>query len=200
MLRSQHSTPYWLLICLSFLLLLTSCSSSSVRVLDYWTSDQFEDYSKQKFLVACKAIDTNNRIAFEHQISRKMKHKRIDARESNLEFSEPDLTTADQLIASQGETLIDQGYGGVVFASVKNVIESDAIGKNAKKKQRQNPGSYPLSHTYVIEARIYDLQRPREDQLVGVNLVSVTDPKSADKLVKRYSKVVGRHFKRSPSQ
>lgn len=194
---SVCSSRVFLIVVLSAVL---GACSSSVRVLDYWTSESFRDFSDEVFLVACKAIDTNNRKAFEQQISKKMKHKRIDAKASYLEFKEQQLTTSDQLIATQGQILAEDGYEGVVFAAVKNVILSDAVGKHAKQQKRQNPESHPLSRTYVIEARIFDLNRPEGDQLVGVNLVSVTDPKSAEKLVKRYSKVVGRHFKKNPSQ
>ncbi|WP_146090611.1 hypothetical protein [Aureitalea marina] len=186
-------------IAFSTLLFILSSCSSPVRVLDYWTSEDFRDYSKKSFVVAVKADDPANRQLFEDRIADKMDNGRIEAITSYTVLPDQVITNLDEFLNSNQSLLDSLGIRGVVFAAVKNVIISDKPGEQASEKQKQDPENSPLSRTYVLESRIIDLKRSPDNQLVGVNLVSITDPTSADKLVSRYSKVVSKHFKKSPS-
>ena len=178
---------------------IVSGCSSPLRVLDYWTIYDFRDYSKKSFVVAVKADDPANRQLFEDRISKKMDNGSINAISSHAVLPEQVITNLDEFLDSNKSLLDSLGVRGVVFAAVKNVIISDKPGAEASEMRKQDPDNSPLSRTYILESRIIDLKRSADDRLVGVNLVSITDPTSTDKLVNRYSKVVSKHFKKSPT-
>ena len=179
--------------------LITGCSSP-LRVLDYWTSDDFEDSEEMNFLVICQAETPSNGIEFELHIVKKLQKMNINARESHKivpslaqEFSIDELN-------SIRDTIVNSGYNGIIFSSVKNVIESYKIGESVPARTVEKPAASAISTTYVIEARVLDLNRSADNVLVGVNLVAATDPTSAEELFKAYSRIVGRHFKSKPRQ
>lgn len=179
---------------LSLLSLSVGCSSP-LRVLDYWTSDDFKNYEGMNFLVICHANTTEYGTEIESHIVHRLKKKNINAGESHKIFPSLVLVNSLNEVQKKRDSIINSGYQGLVYTSVKNIIESYKVGASISERSVQNPDASSLSTTYVIEARILDLTRSAENELVGVNLVSVTDPISAEELYNAYSRIVGRHFK-----
>jgi hypothetical protein len=52
------------------------------------------------------------------------------------------------------------------------------------------------STTYFLEAVIYNLSLEKEKQLVGILQADVTDPESAEEVLKGFSKIVAKQFKK----
>ena len=179
-----------------FLLFIFSACSSPLRVLDYWTSSDFKEYQGMKFLVICNTDNPNNRIEFESQIVNSLGKINIHAAGSHKGF--PSLIPIESIeeIYKNRNIIKNSKYTGIIFTSVKNKIESYKAGEQTPEWTLE-PDTLALSTTYVLEALILDLDRAVEDELVGVNLVAVTDPESAESLYNAYGKIVMRHFKQT---
>ncbi len=52
------------------------------------------------------------------------------------------------------------------------------------------------STTYILEAITYDITQEKDNQLVHVSLVEVTDPNSGKKILNQFSKIVSNQFKK----
>ncbi len=48
--------------------------------------------------------------------------------------------------------------------------------------------------TYVLEALTYDISLPKEKQLVNVRLVNIVNPKSSEKVLKKFTSIVTKPF------
>ena len=184
---------------LILLSIVTGCSSP-LRVLDYWTSNDFKDYRAMNFLVICHADTSEYGIEIESHIVHRLRKKNINAGESYKIFPSLSLSNSIEEVKRNRDSIKNSGYNGLIFTSVKNIIESYKEGVSIPEQTIQNPDSLLLSNTYVIEAQILDLTRAMDNELVGVNLVSITDPTSAEELFSAYSRIVGRHFKNKPRQ
>ena len=149
-----------------------------------------------KFLVICNTDNPNNRIEFESQIVNSLGKINIHAYGSHKAF--PSLIPIESIeeIYKNRNIIKNSQYTGIIFTSVKNKIESYKVGEQTPEWTLE-PDTLALSTTYVLEALILDLDRAVEDELVGVNLVAVTDPESAESLYNAYGKIVMRHFKQT---
>ena len=188
-----------LFLLLAFCCLLTSCSSK-LRMLDYWTSEDFREYEEMKFMVVCVAEDPEIRDDFEYEIAKKLKKRNIQAGESHKIFPTLKPANSEEEKERYREIIRESGYNGVVLTTVKNIIESYKEGVEVMALSTGEVNPEHLSLTYVIEAQVIDLSRSVENEMVGVNLVAVTDPASGEELVNSYSRIIGRHFKNKDRQ
>ncbi|WP_303315741.1 hypothetical protein Q4Q34_14250 [Flavivirga abyssicola] len=193
-----------------FLILLPSCSS--VKLLDYWKSSDFEKTLDNRILVIAKNSDFEVRKSYETAIARKLRSHGMDV----IEMCE----TFPSIIENENRTQEDvdmilkafekEGVNGIVLMSLKNTIETKNsdydISKDYNEKSSfelmSDSGAKNLpimselkSTTYVLEALTYDLTLKNDNQLVNVCLIDVTDPKSGSKILKSFSKIVGDQFK-----
>ncbi|MGI9546553.1 MAG: hypothetical protein ACR2MM_04925 [Flavobacteriaceae bacterium] len=199
MIQNTFRLPGSFIIYLVLLCLITGCSSP-LRVLDYWTSNDFKEYEGMNFLVVCNAKTPSTGIEFEIHIAEKLQKKNINADASYKIIPSLALARSIEEIRGNRDSIKNSGYNGLIFTSVKNIIESYKTGESMPDRAIQNPDPSVLSTTYVIEALVFDLNRSGGDELVGVNLVAVTDPTSAEEMFKAYSRIVGRHFKNKSRQ
>ena len=169
-------------------------------MLDYWTSEDFREYEEMKFMVVCVAEEPELRHDFEYEIAKKLKKKKINAGESHKIF--PTLTPAgsEEEKERYRDIIRESGYNGVVLTTVKNIIESYKEGAVITDQSAREVSPEQLSLTYVIEAQVLDMNRSLENELVGINLVAVTDPVSGEELVNAYSRIISRHFKNKDRQ
>lgn len=179
----------------TLLLAVTNCSSP-IRILDTWTADEFDHLKSRNILVVSKAQDTEYRKLLEEDITRRLHKRGLKAGESYLQLPSlepPENEEEEQKIKEQ---IIASGYDGLVVASIKNIIKSLKPGTRHSIEDLEIPEESSLSTTYIIEANIYDLKRNNGEELVGVNLVGLTDPKTDAKLSKSYSKNISQQFKK----
>ena len=193
----QTTTKLFFLLAISSVLF--SCSSK-LRLLDYWTSENFRDHEDMKFLVVCFAENPEMRDYIELEIAQKLRKKKMSAGESHKIFPNLERSLSQSELQKYREIAIDSGYNGVVVTALKNIIESYKEGVSITDQSAEEVSPDHLSLTYVIEAQVFDLNRSGENELVGVNLVAVTDPVTTEELVKSYSRIIGRHFKNETRQ
>lgn len=192
----------------SIFMLLWSCTST--KLMDSWKSNNFKSLATAKILVISKTPQANVRKSFETSIANKLRSKNVDAIESHIKF--PSLQEANTIeeqnkIVQQFE---EAGITAIILTSLKQTIETQKgnLGSQAnipmgyEDKRSFNsdaistetvPGSN--SKTYVLEALTYNLILEKDDQLVNVCLVDVTDPDSEDKILKSFTKIIGEQFK-----
>ncbi len=173
----------------------TNCSSP-IRMLDTWTADDFDQLRSRNILVVVNTADTDYRRLFEEDITRRLQRRGLKAGESFVRLPSlepPDNEEEEQRIKDE---LLASGYDGLVVAYIKNIIKSLKPGTRQSVDNLAIPEESLLSTTYIIEANIYDLSRNSGEELVGVNLVGLTDPKTGDKLSKFYSKNISQQFKK----
>ena len=139
----------------------------------------------------------NNGIEFESHIVNSLDKINIHANGSHKAFSSYIPRESIDEIHKSRDFIKSSGYNGIIYTSVKNIIESYKAGE-ADLERNADPYSSALSKTYILEAIVLDLDRSEEDDVVGVNLVAVTDPTSVESLYKAYGKIVRRHFKQNP--
>ncbi|TGV03522.1 hypothetical protein [Flavivirga rizhaonensis] len=193
-----------------FFILLPSCSS--VKLLDYWKSSDFEKTLDNRILVIAKNSDFEVRKSYETAIARELRSHGIDVIEMYEKF--PGIVEDDNRTQEDVDMILKvfekEGVNGIVLMSLKNTIETKNsdydISKDYNEKSSfelmSDSGSKNLpimselkSTTYVLEALTYDLTLENDNQLVNVCLIDVTDPKSGAKILKSFSKIVGNQFK-----
>lgn len=110
-------------------LLLSFVSCSTVRVVDSWKGDNISSLRGKRILVIARTANDQARIAFEEEISKKMRESGLDATESFKKF--PKLTPDKQLTQEQIEMVKSiiqgEGYDGVVLSVLKDVQEATRV-------------------------------------------------------------------------
>lgn len=193
-----------------FFILLSGCSS--VKLLDYWKSSDFEKTLDNRILVIAENSDFEVRKSYEIAIARKLRSHGIDAIEIHKKF--PSIVEDANRTQEDVDVILNafekEGVNGIVLMSLKNTIETKNSDYNISKDYNEK-SSFKLmndsesnnlsmtsklkSTTYVLEALTYDLTLKNDNQLVNVCLVDVTDPKYGSKILKSFSKIVGDQFK-----
>lgn len=190
---------------ISIIILFSSCTST--KLMDSWKSDNFKSLATAKILVISKTPQADVRKSFEASIANKLRSKNLDAIESHIKF--PSLQEANTIeeqnkIVKQFE---EAGITAIILTSLKQTIETQnggaqsVIPKGYEDKRSFNSDAIstetaPVSNskTYVLEAITYNLILEKDDQLVNVCLVDVTDPDSEDKILKTFTKIIGDQF------
>ncbi len=189
------------------LFLLMGCTST--KLMDSWKSQSFNRLSTAKILVIARSAEENIRKSYELGIANKLRAKHIDAIEAHVRFpllQEAKTTAERDQILRQFE---EAGITAVILTALKQTIETQNANLNAHTKTPKgyenemsfgskavSPSTPVLStsKTYVLEGLIYDLTLQKGKQLVNVCLVDVTDPDSADKVKKSFTKIISDQF------
>ncbi len=190
---------------IGIIILFSSCTST--KLMDSWKSDDFKSLSSAKILVISKTPQPDVRKSFEVSIADKLRSKNLDAIESHIKFpslQEANTPEEQNKIVKQFE---EAGITAIILTSLKQTIETQnggnqsTIPKGYEDKRSFNSDAIstetaPVSNskTYVLEALTYNLILEKDDQLVNVCLVDVTDPDSEDKILKTFTKIIGDQF------
>lgn len=178
--------------------------------MDSWKSQSFDTLSNSKIMVVSRASDLQIRKSYETAIATKLRKQNLDVIESHLLFPELKEANTSQEAAQVVKMFKDSGISGIILTSLKQTIETQnrkmasqsSIPKNYKDKASftSNPGNtnVPISSTsktYVLEALTYNLTLAQNKQLVNVCLVDITDPDTANKIQKSFTKIIADQFK-----
>ena len=107
-----------------FLFFLFTACTSPLRVLDYWTIGDFKVSQGMKFLVICNTTNPNNGIEFESHIVNSLDKINIHANGSHKAFSSYIPRESIDEIHKSRDFIKSSGYNGIIYTSVKNIIES----------------------------------------------------------------------------
>ncbi len=91
------------------------------------------------------------------------------------------------------------GKYGISFTNYYNVNSVEYLGRNLipiDDLKDTEPTIELSSTTYVIETVLYNLLLEKDKQLVAVYLIEATDPNSASKVLKGFSKIISKQFKK----
>ncbi|GJM30854.1 MAG: hypothetical protein DHS20C17_34890 [Cyclobacteriaceae bacterium] len=106
---------------LSFVLLITSCSS--IKVLDAWRGDNINSIKTENILVIARADNELARVSFEKEIADQIRAKDLKATESHKQFPghNPDKKLSDEEIAALKTKIQQAGFNGVVVSVLKDL-------------------------------------------------------------------------------
>lgn len=110
-----------------FILTILISSCSTIKLMDSWSSKDFQAIKKKKILVAAKNPDLKIRKTYEIAIANKLRNQGIDAIEIHKKF--PDFEEKKTLTKEEETEIIqlftNEGITGVMVASLKNTIETN---------------------------------------------------------------------------
>jgi len=112
-----------------FLLILTltiyGCSSS-INVVNNWSSGNSKDLNKKKILVITRTPDEKARAAFENEIAKQLQSKGINAEASHIKYPtfKPNEELTDERKAKIKAILEEEQYGGVVLTVLKDKLKN----------------------------------------------------------------------------
>ncbi|MBO6608046.1 hypothetical protein [Psychroserpens sp.] len=115
--------PFYLILTLTGLLLLNSCSSA--KVLNTWKADNIEEVRDNNLLVIARTNDKAARIVFENEIVDQLTKKGLNATASFTKI--PDLNPNQELTEEKKKSfksmIQNEGFNGVVLTVMKEKEE-----------------------------------------------------------------------------
>ena len=211
-------------IVLLFLVLFIGCGS--IKLSNSWKSKDFQNITSKKIVVIAKSPDVEIRKSYEAVITKKLNDLGISAVESYKHFpnlEEKEERTQEEINQILG-SFSKEGIEGIILTSLKNTIYQNNTSDSEKldvptayqRKSfftfknyadlRELPGLDDLdfddpvtemeSITYILEALIYDITLEKNEQLVGVNIIEITNPGSGRGVLNKFSKVLSTQFKK----
>ncbi len=108
------------LLALSILLSISSCSS--VKILNTWTSENVESIKSQNILIIARTANEKNRVAFEDEISKKLRAKGLNVTESYKKFPKinPNSKLTEERVKSIKKMLLEEGFNAVIVSVLKD--------------------------------------------------------------------------------
>jgi len=207
---------------LFIVMMLSGCSS--ITLLDSWKSKDFKNLNKKKILVAAKSPDLEIRKSYEKAIVNNLRKLGVNAVELHVKFpnfSNKENRTEEEnsQIVKQFR---NEGINVVIVTSLKNKIETRnsrmpqsveipleyknkyifesnnqllKVSSKSLNRDLEDTFSGTTEMTYVLESITYDLSLEQKKRLVNVCLVDVTNPKSGEAVLDKFSKIISRQFK-----
>ncbi len=178
--------------------------------MDSWKSQSFDSLSNSKILVISESPELNVRKSYERAIASKLRSQNLDAIEAHIQFPSLKEANTPKEVTQTVQMFKNAGISGIIITSLKQTIETQngtmaaqtSIPANYSKKasfgSNSRDSNIPMvstSKTYVLEALTYNLTLKKEEQLINVCLVDVTDPDEADKIQKTFTKIIANQFK-----
>lgn len=117
-------------------LIIYGCSSS-INVVNNWSSGGSNDLNKKKILVITRTPDQKARAAFEDEITKQLKSKGINAEASHIKYPnfEPNAELTEERKAKIKAILDEEKYGGIILTvlkdKLKNIRSTEAGGYEA---------------------------------------------------------------------
>ena len=198
-----------------FLVLPLIVSCSSVKTVNSWQKNKSLNLESKNVIVFSKTNDTFIRKQFESDLTSVLKENKIHGIESFTVFpkinTNKKLNSEEQLAFVSG--LRNKGIDIIILTSLKNVQEySKTVSSGTNYASytypvvyRYNKGFYryyttvyyetaPMSYEtykvkkYVLETVIYNLTKPKDEQLVSIISSEIDNPQSLEKVSKDFSK------------
>lgn len=185
-------------------------SCTTTKLMDSWKSPSFNSLLNAKVLVISEHPEMDVRKLYETFIVKKLRSQNINAIEAHLQFPSLEKTETPGAKTKILQKFKKEEISAIIITSLKQTIETQngamsiqssipkAYSKRASFtsiKSSENSLIVATSKTYVLEAITYNLTLEKDKQLVNVCLVDVTDPKSGDKILKSFTKIIGNQFK-----
>ena len=136
--------PFYLILTLTGLLLLNSCSSA--KVLNTWKADNIEEVRDNNLLVIARTNDKAARIVFENEIVDQLTKKGLNATASFTKI--PDLNPNQELTEEKKKSfksmIQNEGFNGVVLTVMK---EKEELVKTEIEGAHYEGGTSPIPRT-----------------------------------------------------
>ena len=196
-------------------LLMVSCST--VKVTDSWKDDNANSINDEKILVVNITENETSRKRFEKDLVTTLNENGFKSRESYITF--PELNPSEKLTHEEStklkEKLQSNGVNLVALTSIKEIeqyVESNSSTSGGYSsmpyhgygRYRGFSGYYggaymssgntstttKVKKKYKIETVIYDLSKPKDQELLAVISTEIDDPKKVTKTSDHFSKKV----------
>ncbi|WP_298423370.1 hypothetical protein [uncultured Kordia sp.] len=194
------------LICIIILFLLEGCSS--IKLTKDWKNPEIDLYEPTKVFIVGLTSHEEARFQFEKQLQKALKQRSLEAVIS-MNFLDADFKTtkqSEEQLNSVEQKLIKNGFDTIIFSKIirtedrvkyKKTHYNDAkTTQNFKEdyiSSQQfffNTDYYDAYKIYHLETTVYCICPTKEREILWKGYIEVVDPKSIDKTVNRYVKLV----------
>ena len=200
-------------------LFMVSCST--VQVTDSWKDENAKDIKDEKILVVNITENDTSRKRFEKDMVTTLNENGFESMESYITF--PELNPTEKLSHEEStrlkEKLQSNGVNLVALTSVREIeqyVESNSNSSGYASMPYHGYGhyrgfngyyggaymSYGMTSTttkvkkkYKVETVIYDLSKPKDQELLAVVSSEIDDPKKVTKISSDFSKEVVKELK-----
>lgn len=212
-------------ILILLLLGVTMACGTSVKVTDSWKADDIDEARDERYLVIARVDDVAGRQEFETEIATRLRAGGVEAIESYKQYPSLNILMqlSEEEIERWIGSIMNEGINGIVLTVIKDSkTEQRTTSSGIGVGVGYYPGHYGYfgdyfgsvyspygyrgvyipasqrtytSETYKLETVAYDLERERNQQLIAVVSVDITDPKSAVEVAEKYADKVFAQFK-----
>jgi hypothetical protein len=207
------------IVLIAVLVLVSSCSPS-LNVLNSWTEKGDNNLSGKNVLVITKVKDKTARIESEEAITSQLSASNIKAKSSFKIFSmlDPNRKLNKEEVEDAVKKIKEKGYNAIVLTTLKDYDETRHTeqsggyyaGGSYYGSHYRGFGSYYgrvyssydrgvyvpsetktfVSKKYILETVTYDLDLPKDKELISVTTIEVEDPEDLESITKQYAKAV----------
>lgn len=200
-------------------LFIVSCST--VQVTDSWKDENAKDIKDEKILVVNITENDTSRKRFEKDMVTTLNENGFESIESYITF--PELNPTEKLSHEEStrlkEKLQSNGVNLVAITSVREIeqyVESNSNSSGYASMPYHGYGHYrgfngyyggaymssgmtstttKVKKKYKVETVIYDLSKPKDQELLAVVSSEIDDPKKVTKISSDFSKEVVKELK-----